>query len=91
MLEDLRRWLLLSGLTARSLDLLEPDLPRWERRLRSMGVSEVLPPTASRGRLDDRVSSLLCLWTKQAMADENRDHAAEHELRNLTGTRPWRV
>lgn len=90
MQNDLRRWLLLSGLTAPSVASLEPDLPRWEGRLRSMGVTEVVPPTVSRGPADERVSSLLCLWTKQAMAQDDRDNAAEHALRNLTRTREWK-
>ena len=90
MLDDLRRWLVLSGVGS-SIDKLEPILPRWARRLRDMRVTDVMPPTVSRGPMDDRVSSLLCLWLKQAMAPEDRNAAAEHDLRNLTRTRPWRV
>ena len=91
MIDDVRRWLLLSGVDP-SHPRLERALPRWQRKLQEEeGVTEVMPPTVSRGPMDDRVSSLLCLWTKQAMAPEDREAAAEHELRNLTATRPWKV
>ena len=91
MEEDIRRWLILSGLTGPSLEKVGRCITRWEHRLGDMGVTEVVPPMISRNAADDRVSSLLCLWVKQAMAKEDRDPTAEHELRNLTATRPWKV
>lgn len=90
MEKQIRRWLLLSGVDP-SHPRLVRAIPRWERRLQEMGVTEVMPPLVSRGPMDDRVSSLLCLWVKQAMAPQDRDGTAEHELRNLTGTRTWKV
>jgi hypothetical protein len=90
VLDQIRRWLLLSGVNPEH-PRLERALPRWEQRLRLIGVIEVVPPMVSRGPLDDRVSSLLCLWTHQAKPPDARDSKTEHDLRNLTQTRPWKV
>lgn len=90
MEEQIRRWLLLSGVDPWHPRLVRA-IPRWERRLQDVDVTDVMLPTVSRGPMDDRVSSLLSLWLKQAMAPEDRNAAAEHELRNLTGTRKWKV
>lgn len=75
MVNEIRHWLLQSGLTAPSLARLEPELPEWADRLQAMGVTEVLPPTKSRGRGDNLVNNYLKLWVEQAKPPEDRDLA----------------
>jgi hypothetical protein len=87
VLDEIRRWILHSGVGASSPALLEPDLPRWERRLRAKGITIVTPPTF-RGPHDRRADDWLSLWVMQRMAV--RDAAREHALRNHTGTRQYK-
>jgi hypothetical protein len=83
--DQIRHWLLLSGVNPWHPRLVLA-IPRWRNRLRDMGITDVVIPMVSGGPTDDRVTSLLCLWVKQAMAPDARDATAEHHLRNLTGT-----
>lgn len=83
MVKEIRTWLRESGLTGPSIQQLGPKLSGWATRLQENGVTEVLPPTQSRGRADDLVSNLLTLWVEEAKAPEDRDPVKEQELRNL--------
>jgi len=87
VVDDIRRWLLHSGMGASSVAALERDLPRWERRLRAKGITVVTPPTV-RGPADRSADNWLSLWAMQRKPV--RDSAQEHAHRNLTGTRPYK-
>jgi hypothetical protein len=81
--ERIESWLLASGLTAPSLAELRPQYPRWIARLREWGVDPI--PAA----LTDDGSNLLLLLVRQAMPERNP--SLEHDLRNLTGVRPYKL
>jgi hypothetical protein len=72
-----------SGLVPQSIEAALPDLPRWEKRLREMGI-DAAPRLPGQGPA--RAENELNLLIRQAA--RVRDAAIEHRLRNLTGVRP---
>jgi len=89
MIDDIIWYLRRSGWVPQSVEAVRPDLPRWVRRLRSRGVTAV-PALPSHGWSSEnsRAHNELNLLMRQAAIV--RDAALEHELRNLTGTRPYK-
>ena len=88
VLDEIRRWLLRSGVAGISLAALESDLPRWPGYLRARGVTGI-PPFPSTDPRDAHATNLLCLLLKQAKPE--RVAAEEHDLRNLAQVRPHKV
>jgi hypothetical protein len=91
MIDDIRRYLKLSGLVPQSVEALEPDLLRWERHLRQRGVN-FIPPLISRtwcSPTEARAHNELALLLAQGFAE--RQPWVEHELRNLVGIRPYKA
>jgi hypothetical protein len=87
--DRIERFLLNAGFVVQSLDAVRPDLPRWVRRLRAMGIAEI--PTSLRDATprDARAMNLLSQFALQA--SPRRDPIARstaHNLRDLTGIRP---
>jgi hypothetical protein len=84
--EAIESYLVHSGLAPPSVDELRPELPRWVRHLRERGVTEIpdSPLTA-----DAHASNLLSLLIRQG--SQLRHSSIEHDLRNLTRTRPWKL
>jgi hypothetical protein len=90
MIDEIVDYLRRSGWVTQSVDAVLADLPRWERRLRSRGVSAI-PRLGSRSFWSpaaSRAHNEINLLMRQASRD--RDASIEHELRNLTGTRPYK-
>jgi hypothetical protein len=84
--QRIEQYLVRSGLSPQSVEALRPDFPRWIRRLRERGVDQVpsSPLTA-----DGLASNELLLLIKQGSKD--RDSNIEHELRNLTRVRRYKL
>jgi hypothetical protein len=84
--EAIESYLVHSGLAPQSVNALWPEFPRWIQYLRKRGVIEIpdSPLTA-----DAHASSLLSLLTRQG--SKVRNSSIEHDLRNLTCTRPWKL
>ena len=74
-----------SGLAPQSVEALRPEFPRWIRHLCRNGVVEIpdSPLTA-----DGHASNLLSLLIRQG--SDIRDSAVEHNLRDMTRTRPYK-
>lgn len=79
-----------SGCVPQSIERIRPELPRWERRLRARGVSEIplLESRAWTSPVSARAHNELALLIRQASLA--RESAVEHQLRNLTGVRPYK-
>jgi len=75
----------MSGLTEPSLAAIRPKLGHWVRRMHERGVTEI-PESPWSG--DWLAVDLATQMIRQA-AGFKHDSIA-HELRNLTGTRPWK-
>ena len=83
--ERLERFAVLSGLAAQSVDALRPDFPRMLRYMREQGIAET-PDSPLTGEAHAvNVASLLI-----RQAARHKSDTIAHELRNLTGTRPWK-
>lgn len=78
-------FLLRSGWVAQSVDAVRPELPRWVLYLRKKGVTQV-PNSPLTG--EAHATNLLTLLARQG--SKERDSTIEHELRNLTGVRPYK-
>jgi hypothetical protein len=89
MQDDIVNYLRRSGLAHQSVEAVRPDLPRWERHLRSRGVT-VIPHLPSRpwSPANSRAHNELTLLMMQAHRE--RDGSREHEHRNLTRIRPYK-
>jgi hypothetical protein len=89
MVEDIVEYLRRSGWVQQSVEAVRPDLPRWERHLRSRGVNAIPAlPSRSWSAANSRAHNELVLLMMQAKKD--RDQAREHEHRNLTRVRPYK-
>ena len=84
--ERIERYALLSGFTGPSLEEARPEFPRMASFMHKQGIQQIpdSPFTA-----DARVSSMLILLLRQA--SKVRDASIEHDLRNLTRIRPWKL
>ncbi len=89
MVEEIARYLRRSGWVQQSVERVMPDLPRWERHLRSRGVT-VIPhlPSRSWSPANSRAHNELILLMMQAHRE--RDGSREHAHRNLTMVRPYK-
>jgi hypothetical protein len=83
--EAIKAWLLRSGWVAQSVDAVMEELPRWVQYLRSKGVTQI-PDSPLTGSAE--ANNWLSLLARQS--SDVRDSAIEHELRNLTGIRPYK-
>jgi len=83
---QIERYLWRSGWVRQSVERVLRDLPRWERHLRSRGITEI-PHRGSRSwsPTKSRADNELNLLMRQAARD--RDASIEHQLRNLTRIR----
>lgn len=78
-----------SGWVYQSVEKVRPDLPRWERQLRSWGVTAIPPlPSRSWSHAESRAHNLLNLLMKQG--SQVRDKSFEHYLRDLARIRPYK-
>jgi hypothetical protein len=87
--DQMVHFMLQSAWTWLSIQSVWDDLPRWERRLRSRGVTFVSPlgqPVWSHERSKGHNEMVLLMMQSQM----ERDAAAEHHQRNLTGARPYK-
>jgi hypothetical protein len=66
-----------------------PDLPRWERHLRRMGVTVIPSAQSYWSEEEDRAHDHLFLLMMQA--GHGADPWTEHRQRNLTGVRPHKA
>jgi hypothetical protein len=90
MQDDIVRYLWRSGWVRQSVERVLPDLPRWERHLRSRGITAIPPlPSRSSASAESRHHNELSLLMRQGSMV--RDPTIEHQLRNLTGTRPYKT
>ncbi len=90
MRDDIIDYLRRSGWVTQSVEAVLPEIPRWERHLRSRGV-ETIPRLGARSwsAAEARAHNELNLLMRQA--SRKRDSAVEHDLRNLTGIRPYKT
>jgi hypothetical protein len=88
MQDDIVAYVWRQGLVRQSVEHLLPEMPRWEQFLRGHGVTEI--PRRGRPWSPARsfAENLLNLLIRQSAID--RDPALEHQLRNLTGVRPYK-
>jgi hypothetical protein len=79
-----------SGWVAQAVQAVLPELPRWERRLRDRGIMYVShrfrhgPGHGLSPKLFNELNLLM------GQASTIRDPSLEHQLRNLTGVRPFK-
>lgn len=89
MRDEIIHYLRRSGWVTQSVEAVLPELPRWERRLRSRGVVAIPQPgvrdySPAAARAHNEINLLM----KQAASV--RDADSEHRLRNLTRVRPYK-
>jgi hypothetical protein len=90
MVEDIVEYLRRSGWVQQSVEAVRPDLPRWERHLRSRCVDAIPAlPSRSWSPANSRAHNELVLLMMQAHKD--RDKSREHKHRNLTRIRPYKA
>jgi hypothetical protein len=77
---------IMSGLAPQSVDAIRPDFPRWVRYMKGNGVTEIpVSPLAG----DSRAVNMASMLVRQKARFKGDSIA--HELRNLTGIRPWKL
>jgi hypothetical protein len=89
MIDDIIEYLWRSGWVRQSVEAVLPDLPRWERRLKTRDITAI--PTLGRRSWsfqEARAHNELNLLMRQGSRE--RDPTIEHQLRNLTRTRPYK-
>jgi len=84
--ERLESFAVRSGLAPGSVDALRPDFPRMVKYMREHGVTEI-PDSPLTG--DAHATNMASLLIRQAA--RHKGDAIAHELRNLTGIRPWKI
>lgn len=89
MQEAIVRYLYRSGWVTQSVQRVLSQLPRWEQRLRSRGITRIpVLPSRSWSWAESRAHNELNLLMRQASLV--RDSSLEHQLRNLTAVRPFK-
>lgn len=89
MIGEIVDYLRRSGWVQQSVERVLPDLPRWERHLRSRGVTAIPHlPSRSWSPANSRARNELILLMMQA--SQERDKSREHAHRNLTRVRPYK-
>jgi hypothetical protein len=89
MVEEIIEYLRRSGWVQQSVEVVLPELPRWERHLRSRGV-EAIPALPSRSLSPASASAHNEVVLLMMQARKERDTSREHEHRNLTRIRPYK-
>jgi hypothetical protein len=84
--ERLEHFAIMSGLAQQSVDEIRPDFPRWVRYMRDNGVTEI--PDSPLAGHPHGVNMASMLIRQKARF---KGHSIAHELRNLTGIRPWKL
>jgi hypothetical protein len=84
--ERLEAFAVRSGLAPQSVDAIRPDFPRWVSYMREHGVTEI-PDSPLTGNA--HATNIASLLIRQAAG--HRGDTIAHELRNLTGIRPWKL
>jgi hypothetical protein len=85
-IDRLEHFAIMSGLAPQSVDAIRPDFPRWVRYMKENGVTEIpVSPLAGDSHAVNMASMLI-----RQKAGFKGDSIA-HELRNLTGIRPWKL
>jgi hypothetical protein len=84
--ERLEAFAVMSGLAPQSVDAIRPDFERMVRYMREHGVAEI-PDSPVTG--DAHATNMASLLIRQAAG--HRGDSIAHELRNLTGIRPWKL
>jgi hypothetical protein len=85
-IERLERFAIMSGLAPQSVDAIRPDFPRWVRYMREHSVTEI-PDSPLTG--EAHAVNMASMLIRQKAGFKGGSIA--HELRNLTGIRPWKV
>jgi hypothetical protein len=84
--ERLEHFAIMSGLAPQSVDAIRPDLPRWVRYMKKNGMTEI-PDSPLAGH--SHAVNMASLLIRQKAGFKGGSIA--HELRNLTGIRPWKL
>lgn len=74
-------------MAAQSVVSLRPRFPRWIRHLESQGITTWPDPYSFRP-YDSHAMNVIVQLIREGSAE--RDPAIEHNLRNMTGVRPWK-
>jgi len=82
---DFEHFLLMSAFIPQSIEEVRPAFPRWRRRLRELGITNI-PPMHSQRPADAYAITHLTLLALQSCRTRHKD--IEHNLRNLTLIRP---
>ena len=89
MTNDIVSFLRNSALAPQSVDAHSREIPRWVRRLRSMGITSVPQhPLLAKNQMEVDASNELNLFIKQSMPE--RDKSDEHKFRNFLRVRRWK-
>jgi hypothetical protein len=87
-LDRIERFAVMSGLAAQSVDAMRSRFPRWLRKMNEAGITRI-PTVPWVPDNDPRAVNMLNMFILQAAPEGNRTMA--HELRNLTGIRPYKL
>ena len=77
---------IMSGLAPQSVAAIRPDFPRWVRYMKENGVTEI-PDSPLAGHSHAVNMASLLIRQKAGFKGDS----ITHELRNLTGVRPWKL
>jgi hypothetical protein len=88
-IEDLVRYLRQSGLAPQSVDAIRAKLPRWVRHMQNRGHAAV--PDLRRSSRWSPAEERAANDIDRLRADAANNQPQAHELRNLTGVRPYKV
>jgi hypothetical protein len=84
---ELEEFLYRSGMAPQSVEAYRPKFPRWTRHLTAAGIDHV-PSPLSTSPADTMAVNELCLLARQGAKDRNA--SIEHNLRDVTGIRPFK-
>ncbi len=82
----LEHFAIMSGLAPQSADAIRPDFPRWVRYMKDHGVTQIPDSPLAGDPLGINLASMLIRQKARFKGD-----SIAHELRNLTGIRPWKL